>query len=225
MAKLFDKVTTDQATIVKMGDALISTFNSLKSHVHIWLSSCVLHAIEHGDYTEIPRVLNEMGEGFKKKAVYQWLTLKKKGETIERLPFIWVLKTDDTPAHLALDTELVKDFRARYNADKDAMTALIFGLKPWYKFDMQNEEMRPFNLRQELARIQARAAKAASDEKVKANKDSDFTGLAEFVAFVDSLSKKGKAPAKPVTVAPIAQPEEDDGSASPADAAASHAVH
>lgn len=206
MAKLFDKATGDVDTLKKMGDAIISQFTTLKSHVHIWLVSASLHAIEHGDYTEIPRVLNELGDGFKRKAVYQWLTLKKKELGSQSLPFVWVLKDGETPAHLKLDTEAVKPWRARYLADKDGVTALILGCQPWYKFDMKNEEIRPFDLPAEIAKLVKRATAAAADEKIKANPKTNLAGLSDLVAF------QARKPAKHISQPAIVPTEEDDGS-------------
>lgn len=189
MAKLFDTPTLEAKTLRDMGNAIIAQHTSMKQHVHIWLCSCALHAIVHKDYTEIPRVLEGIGDGFKHKAVYQWLTAHNEGKAI--LPFKWLLKTETEPARLALDTDRVDAIKDRYEADKDAFTAMLVGLKPWYKFDMKNEQMLEFNLPAELAKLLKRATKVAADEKAKDNPKVSLKGMADLVALVQG----GKAAA------------------------------
>jgi hypothetical protein len=189
MAKLFDTATHDSKQLRDMGNAIIAQFNTMKQHVHIWLCSTVLHTLAHNDYTEIDRVLDGCGDGLKRKAIYQWLTAHADGKAI--LPFKWVLKTEDVAAHLALDTDKLEAIKARYEADKDAFVALLVGLKPWYKFDLKNEQMLEFNLPAEIAKLIKRATKIAGDEKAKDNPKVNLKGLADLIA----MTAGGKAAA------------------------------
>lgn len=179
----FEKPTDDAKTLKGMGDAIINQFGTLKSHIHIWLCSCSLHAIMHNDHSEIERVLDGCGDGLKRKAIYQWLSMNKDGKGI--LPFVWVLKTEDTKAHLGVlpmaDREAIK---ARYEADKDAFVALLLGLKPWHQFDKANETIVEFDLEKELAKLLNKATKYAGDEKARANPKIKLGKLADLMAIV-----------------------------------------
>lgn len=185
----FTKVAASGESLKAMGDALIANFTGFKANVQMWLVSAALHFIEHGDFTEIPRVVDGLGEGFKAKAVRDWLGHKH--EKIDSsVGLVWTKKDKEAglPARFVPNHDVRKALRKRYLADREAFTALMLTTTPWYEFAPE-KEYDGFNFYALAAALAKKGAGVLADEEKRSHKKTQMAGYAEFVQWLESRKK------------------------------------
>ena len=178
--KLFASPTIELTRLTLMGNVIIEKFSKMADNIQCWAVSAALHVAMHGDTTEVSRVIKALSDkGFRSNALKIWFTSDKTGA-----PFKWMPKDSEAqlPARLAYDSDKAKALKARYEADKDAVIAMLMGVR----FDKlsKESEFEGFNLPVELRKLEAKATKTSEDPAKKDHKANNFKGLPDLRAIV-----------------------------------------
>ena len=198
MANYFSAPTSDGDKLAKMSDAIIDIFNSSTDKLVVWCVSAALHAIEHGDFTHIPRVEKALSErGFRSNALKAWFTSDK---VFGKAPLIWKLKDGETAAHYELNSQAIPMLKARYAADADAFTALLMAT-PYYKLTKE-QEFKGFDLLDYLKRGIGQADKASQDAEKMATGKVNIDGADAVRKLVATLAAQRAEQAQSVERAP-----------------------
>lgn len=194
-SKVFAEATADGAKLKLMSEAIIGLFTKHTDYLVTWSVSAALHVIVHGDYTEIPRVEKALSErGFRSNALKAWFTSPKVFGG--KAPLKWVIPSDEDKAsgvkpHYEYDAEACAALKARYEAEPQAMVALLTS-KPYYKLTAENEYKGDNMIAWARAGLK-RYTSVKADPVKSVHKNTDLSFLPFLNAAIDEYDQARKA--------------------------------
>jgi hypothetical protein len=157
-----NKVSTDGAVIARMIDNIKTASASLKTKISIAAASCVMHAIKHGDITlglSLITALSE-AEGDKKGAT-PWRTNALRDWFVAEGPFS-VVENAKGKKELQYDDAKAKKLTKIMSADEARFGTQLVRNPFWLA--KPEPEYAGFDFDAELAKLRARAKKAAAEK-------------------------------------------------------------
>lgn len=166
-----DLVKADSKSINGQIAAIRKMSANLSTKVHACAVSCVLHAMEHGDFTLLSKLVDALGTAARTNAVKAW-ALKHAGAK-------WKAGKDGKPGQFGVDTEVMAKLREQGN---EAVKRKLVAINPF--IENKEPEFDGLDIPKLIASIVSRAEKLKADAEkgdegaIKRLAKSNLKGLA-----------------------------------------------